>query len=551
MSWTATDDDAVADDAPHSAANTFRFAENGAERWQVRTRMATVMFDTRDPIDVASIGYFRRVLFPAIPIPPGYTSVKLRLFFNVTDTAGVTGRWVALDTSQVIESSDFSLTSTSDAIQDVTLDLTEWSRTTRNRVLKLGLDIQSQETSASVINLTLSGVSEGFLETTAMGGVTDDLAAFSVSLKNASKTTSSEQLPGGPFQTVWNDGVEKWSIYPMLTGINPYAATVAGGFVINRVEYTSVDLQEYARLRILAVGVEFIAASSFPLSVRSDRGPIIEDGTKTQGAMRPAYPHRAKIHRTPYQETQRFWEVCPTVHSIGPQSGSNGLDVVRTPTVVRGTHTMWPSVIWTGGDTAAKSLFMCRVGDDPEYKEPGSATLRVRRSMRIHVALLFMGGLGNPMDFTLTARTYSVGGGSVVYAAPPTPIRADYWNPLVDMRRAPAWEQLLAYQLIHPDVWRNNLVANPSSDYRRCNLMGLWERGSWEVLGSRLVTTSWDIVDPDSSNADPEVLEVLLAPVTTDSIFVETSLAIGEVRCWIVGWAVEGKPDGPMEAIGV
>lgn len=573
MVWTKTDSDVVGIDEPGSAAVTFRLTDNNVARWEDRGRMVSACWDFRDPIDIASVGNFRRYIIPEIRMLPGFTVLKLRLRYQVTHVEGVNVRWRVLNAPNVTPSPVVLLTSLTPANHDVILNVSEWVRSANADSLVLALEIESQAAvSESVITLAIAGVSDWFIATNqspagppSVGGLTDRIECCSVTLVNSGKSIGlpSNEMPGGPYQTISNGlgtaaaaGTDAgfWT-WPKLSGLNSnLVPSTTGYFSIFNEEWNRINLQIYARLQFWTVGIQQIRTPTFPVPGRSNRKPIIETGLETKNALRPDYPGRASTHRPLYLEGQRQFETHTTVHSIGPYSGTTGLDFFfPSPTNLRnGTWPCYPNVTWTVPDVAGKQLFGVRVGQDPEFKEEGSATVKVRRSMTIDVSMIFIGGFTGVHQFVLEAKTYTAGSGALVYQAPSVPFSVRPLDPLLVPWSGDRWEQLLAISLAHP-LAMDFSAPLPTNRHRRNNLIGLWdEEVPWDILKRHIVRRTVEVFDPDPANADPEVLIMEVRPSTTGTLVLGDQLPIiGNVRCFAMGWHVMGKQGGTPTTTGV
>lgn len=572
MVWTKTDSDVVGIDEPGSAAVTFRLTDNSVARWQDRGRMVSACWDFRDPVDIASIGNFRRYIIPSIRMLPGFTILKLRLRYQVTHVEGVKVRWTVLNAPNITPSPVVLLTSLTPDNHDVVFNVSEWVRSGSGESLVLALEIESQAaTSEAVIALRINSISDWFIATgqipggqPSLGGITDRIEACSVAFINTIKTVSipSDETPGGPFQTVSNgvgaggSGTDGgFYVWPKLTGLSgTLVPQTIGAFSVFNDQYDQIELQIYSRLQFWTVGIEQIRTPTFPVQGRSNRKPIIETGLETKNALRPDYPGRASTHRPLYLEGQRQFETHTTVHSIGPYSGTTGLDFfIPNPTDLRnGTWPCYPNVTWTLPDVSGKELFGVRVGQDPEFKEEGSATVKVRRSMTIDVSMIFIGGITGEHQFVLDAKTYSAGSGALVYEAPSVPFSVRPLDPTLIPWSGGRWEQLLAYSLAHPNIMDFSAPGSANT-HRRNNLIGLWdEDATWNVLGRHIIQRTVEVFDPDPANADPEVLIMEVRPSVTGDLTLGNKLPIiGNIRCFAMGWHVMGKQGGTPTTTGV
>jgi hypothetical protein len=568
VTWTVTDLDNFDEDESGNAALTFREADNAADRWQRRGRMASLCFDVRDPVDLGSVGRFRRFLIPDVKMLPGFTSLRIRMRYQLTHIEGVRIRWTVLNVPNFTPSAPVTLTAVTPftwAITSQVLNVAQWVDTAMGDTLVLGLEVESLEaTSEPVISLRLVGVSKWFIETAqapsgppSLGGITDVIECCSLGLHNAGKglTLSGGDLPGGPFQTVSNglspadtpagtDG--GFYVWPKLTGLQTNAIPVTNNyFPIFNEEWNEVRLQKFARIQIAGIGIEQIQTVAFPVQGRSSRKPIIETGISTKGSLRPDYPGRAPNLRPIYAEGQRQIETHTTIHSIGPYSGTTGLQEPAATQFRRGTWPCYPSVSWQVPDITSKPLFGCRVGDDPEMRAQGGASTLVRRSYSVQVSMVWIGTFASRMQFVLEVKTYQAGSGTLLYQAPSMPFEVSPADTMITPDSGHPWEAMMVYSLAHPLSVDYGPPTSVNRN-RRCNLTGLWDLVDWDVMRRHIVQPPpVTVFDPDPAAADPEVLVVEVRPSTTGTILLGDRLdLVNDVRCYCIGWSVTGKQGG-------
>jgi hypothetical protein len=531
--------------------------------------MASVCFDARDPLDVGSVGRFRRFIVPDVKILPGFTLLRLRLRYQVTHVEGVRVRWTVLNSPNFEPSPPVTLTSLTWAQHVVVLSIKDWVDNAVGDTLTLALEIESLEaTSEPVITLRLVGVSQWFIETAqapsgppSLGGITDPIECCSLGLHHSGKllTLSGGDLPDGPYQTTSNGFGEGGTdagfyIWPKLSALQTNVIPSTNNFfAIFNEEWDEIRLQKYARLQVASIGIEQIQTVTFPVAGRSSRKPLIETGAGTKGSLRPDYPGRAPTLRPLYMEAQRQLETHTTIHSLGPYSGTTGLQEPATTQFRQGTWPCYPSVSWQVPDVTGKPLFGCRVGDDPEFRIQGGASNLVRRSYSVQVSMVFVGTLTGDHQFVVECKTYQAGSGTLLYQAPSVPILVSPADTIITQQSGSQWEQMLVYSLAHP----LSVDYGPPSAVnrnRRCNLVGLWDSGvSWDVMKRRIVQVGpIEVFDPDPAAADPEVLVVEVRPSVTGTILLgDREDVVRDVRCYGIGWSVTGRQDGPPLVTGV
>lgn len=559
MAWDPIDIDSSADNV--NAALTQRLAQNAVRRWTRRGRQASVCFDYRDPVDVGSAIRWHRYIIPAYKMLPGFDAIDITMRYKVTSVEGVKIRVGCLVRDSLTVSDTTTLTSTTDATYSETLDVTTWidahNADTDNMVVFF--DIQSQEIAGATQTLTMSGASEWYLQVSSTGTVTS-LGCYTVALASTVKgtTLAPTDMAGGPYQVMSavTTGINRLWVWPPISEVAEDVAPLNPGYInIFGDEYDKVTLQEYARLQFWSIGLEQTASTSVPVPGRSQRGPIITDGVQTEGSTRPRYPARAVSQRPFYSEAQRLNEVHTTIHSIGPYSGTTGLDFA-SPTYAnlkQGTWAGYPSAVWATSDTGTKVLFGVRVGDDPEFRLPTDTATRVRRSMSVRMSLMFVGGTtGESTQFEIVPKTYSAGAGAVVYTAPTKTITVTPFDGFA--MSSTGIQKYMTNILLHPHC-RDNSAPGSSNRNRRNNLQGMWPMSKRADLARALTTVEFDVFDPDSTNADPEVITFEVTPNLTTIYDVPAYLGgggtplVSAIRCFVIGWCITGKQGST--AVGV
>ena len=568
MVWRPTDFTGSADN--FNSAYAFRQTDNAVERWTERGRMSSISWDFRDPIDVGSVTQPRRYIIPEYRLTPGTTSIRIRMRHQVTDVAGVEVRvGYFLSDNVKIFGPATTLTNLTPTTFTKEISVRDWTlqHNPDEDVLSIFIEIQSNATADPVINLDIIGLSRWFIQTAttgtttpSLGGITDRIECCSVQWVNAGKGINIpvDEAAGGPYQTVSSTtggGVEEigFFVWPAIQGVGTgVVPATAGEFGLFNGAYDSVELQIYARLQFWAISIEELPATVFPTVGQSRRKPIIGDGDVTKATLRPDYPGRAVTHRPLYAEGERMHETQTAIHSLGPYSGSTGLDYLApTATALkRGTWPCYPSVTWSPGDSTTKILFGCRVGDDPEFRTSDGATTRVRRAMTVDVSLIFLGGNHGETQYNLVGATYAAGSGALIYSSPPEPILVTGWSATSEGNDGPPTSDIVRYSLGHPLVI-DTAAPGVSSRYIRNNLIGLWDPAKLTQIRRTMIHARFEVFDSNAAHADPEVLIVRCQPVITGAIFGDENPSVDTTRCFVAGWCVTSKQGDPPTAVGV
>lgn len=109
---------------------------------------------------------------------------------------------------------------------------------------------------------------------------------------------------------------------------------------------------------------------------------------------------------------------------------------------------------------------------------------------------------------------------------------------------------MVRYALAHPLVMDTS-VPGPSNRHRRNNLIGLWEAGKLSDIRRRMIHVRLNIFDFNPAHADPTVLVVEMQPVTSGSFVGDQHVRVATTRCFVAGWCVTSKQDGPPLAVGI
>ncbi len=551
MAWKPTD---IVSADNFNAAYAFRQADNAAERWQKRQRQASISFDYRDPVDVGSVGQYKKFEIPDLRLLPGATSLKLKLRHRVTDVAGVNvyfGVWTGLTTQRTNVA---LLTSTTDATYEATLDLSDWLEDNNiSDPCPIFLALESVETAAAAVTVPLTGTAKWFLETTSATGFSSTIACASVSLKNSVKGITLAEFPGGPHQLVATMGVagatphNRLYLWPWVT-VNADATPSDGGqSPIYDLEYDQVVLSEFARLQFWSIGIEqIVTAAPAEVTVRGGRPPLIADGVRTKATLRPAYPARATTHRAFYQEQERMYETHTKIVSLGPSAGQTGAQ--PTATLRQGTWPCYPTVVFTPTDTATKLLFGCHIGDALEFVEAGGSSTRVRRSLTIDVSLAFVGGNADREYQIVAASSSGLPPFVVSHSSASLPFLVREWHPLNVPGTLEGDGGMFGHSSTFP------LTFDPSAPgsanrHRRSNIIGLWPAGAApSSINERIVHVRFKHFS--DTGTEGERLTVSLQTSTSGVLLGDSNPTVGSVRCHVVGWCVTETQDGPALAVG-